>query len=76
MSEQDISADKALMNNWLARSPDAPTVARFQPGPGIDKLHLRFDIAALQAALDTCLKTQKFLGDLGGDTANTPARPH
>ena len=59
MSEQDISADKALMNNWLARSPDEPTVARFQPGPGIDKLHLRFDIAALQAALETCLKTQK-----------------
>ena len=64
ISDQDILADKALMDNWLALSPDAPTVAKFKPGPGIDKLHLRFDIAALQTALETCLKTQKFLGDL------------
>ena len=72
MSEQGISADKALMNSWLARSPDAPTVASFQPGPGIDKLHLRFDIAALQAALETCLKTQKFLGDLDAGFGSIP----
>ena len=64
MIDSDIGADKELMKSWLERTPDAPSVSGFQPGPGINKLNLQFDIEALKAALDDILLTQEFFGDL------------
>ena len=46
MIDSDIRADRELMKNWLELSPDAPTVSGLQPGPGIDRLNLQFDIEA------------------------------
>ena len=64
MIDSDIRADKELMKSWLERTPDAPSVYGFQPGPGINKLNLQFDIEALKAALEDILLTQEFFGDL------------
>ena len=64
MIDSDIRADKDLMKSWLERTPDAPSVSGFQPGPGINKLNLEFDIEALKAALEDILLTQEFFGDL------------
>ena len=64
MIDSDIGADKELMKSWLERTPDAPSVSGFQPGPGINKLNLQFDIEALKAALQDILLTQEFFGDL------------
>ena len=64
MIDSDIRADKELMKSWLERTPDAPSVSGFQPGPGINKLNLQFDIEALRAALENILLTQEFFGDL------------
>ena len=64
MIDNDIGADKELMKSWLERTPDAPSVSGFQPGPGINKLNLQFDIEALKAALEDILLTQEFFGDL------------
>jgi hypothetical protein len=64
MIDSDIRADKELMKSWLERTPDAPSVSGFQPGPGINKLNLQFDIEALKAALEDILLTQEFFGDL------------
>lgn len=64
MIDSDIGADKELMKSWLERTPDAPSVSGFQPGPGINKLNLQFDIEALRAALENILLTQEFFGDL------------
>ncbi|MFD0917683.1 hypothetical protein ACFQ14_14870 [Pseudahrensia aquimaris] len=44
--------------------PDTESVARFQAGPGIEKLDLSFDIDKLREALDICLKRTEFKGDL------------
>ena len=64
MIDSDIGAAKELMKSWLERTPDAPSVSGFQPGPGINKLNLQFDIEALKAALEDILLTQEFFGDL------------
>ena len=64
MIDSDIRADKELMKSWLERTPDAPSVSGFQPGPGINKLNLQFDVEALKAALEDILLTQEFFGDL------------
>ena len=64
MIDSDIGADKELMKSWLERTPDTPSVSGFQPGPGINKLNLQFDIEALKAALEDILLTQEFFGDL------------
>ena len=64
MIDSDIRADKELMKSWLERTPDAPSVSGFSPGPGINKLNLQFDIEALKAALEDILLTQEFFSDL------------
>ena len=72
MIDSDIGADKELMKSWLERTPDAPSVSGFQPGPGINKLNLQFDIEALKAALEDILLTQEFFGDLDSGFGATP----
>ena len=57
MIDSEFIADKELMKNWLELQPNASTVTGFQPGPGIDKLNLQFDIEALKTALEDTLLT-------------------
>ncbi|GAB5469078.1 MAG: hypothetical protein Kilf2KO_21080 [Rhodospirillales bacterium] len=51
------------MRAWLAERPDTQSVASFRPGPGIQKLSLRFDIDKLRAAMAECLARESFQGD-------------
>lgn len=57
-------ADVALVESRLSELPDSRTVADFVPGPGIERLSLRFDIEALRAALEECLRRADFMGGM------------
>ena len=57
-------ADTARLDEWLSEMPDTKSVAGFVPGPGIQKLDLKFDIMKLREALETCLGRTEFKGDL------------
>lgn len=48
----------------IVSRPETETVATFQPGPGIWRLDLRFDIDLLRAALDECLARENFQGSM------------
>lgn len=41
---QNIINDQKKIKSWLAQQPDTERVAGFVPGPGIQKLDLKFDI--------------------------------
>ena len=56
--------DIALVRSRLAMAPDSRSVAGFVPGPGIERLALRFDIRALRAALEECLRRSDFMGGM------------
>jgi len=56
--------DVATIMAALSGRPETDSVAQFVPGPGIARLSLRFDIAALRAALDECLARQDFKGEM------------
>lgn len=56
--------DTKRMKQWLAAMPDTQSVAGFVPGPGIEKLDLKFDIEKLRKALKICLTRTQFKGDL------------
>ena len=58
----DVESDRALMQEWLSQTPDTESVARFVPGPGIQKLNLQFDVCKLQDALTTALSRVSFAG--------------
>ncbi len=58
MMDRDVEA----MRTWLAKSPETESVARFLPGPGMQKLSLNFDIAKLRSALEECLRRQGYMG--------------
>jgi len=53
--------DRRAVKQWIAAPPDTLSVAGFVPGPGIQKLALRFDITLLRDALDECLGRAAFL---------------
>ena len=57
-----IVSDSAQMKTWLSQKPDTVSVANFVPGPGIEKLALKFDIKKLRAALDAALQKTDFKG--------------
>ena len=61
---ESVERDAARMKDWLAQQPDTQSVANFVPGPGIQKLDLRFDIGKLRAALTEALQRTAFKGDL------------
>ncbi len=56
--------DVEAVNGWMATRPDTGSVAHFLPGPGIQKLALRFDVGLLREALDECLSRQDYQGDM------------
>ncbi|MDG1737955.1 MAG: hypothetical protein P8L68_02915 [Paracoccaceae bacterium] len=57
-------ADTALIDQELRSDPDTTSVAGFVPGPGIQKLALKFDIGQLRSALTECLEREAFQGDM------------
>lgn len=61
-STSDIEADRGLLEQWLADRPDTESVAHFTPGPGIQRLNVRFDIEALRTALNAALDRVQFQG--------------
>lgn len=63
MGAQVRDSDVEAVERWMVSRPDTQSVARFVPGPGIERLELRFDIDELRAALDECLKRSDFQGD-------------
>lgn len=63
-SAQSIAQDASTMKAWLAERPDTESVANFLPGPGIQKLDLKFDIAKVREALAQALERVSFKGDL------------
>ena len=64
--------DVQSITNWMQTTPETTSVADFLPGPGIQKLELKFDIDELRAALDECLARESFKGGIATDTAPRP----
>ena len=60
----NILESRTALNQLLAHHPDTVSVAQFQPGPGIQKLPIQFDIDALREALQQCLQRTEFKGAL------------
>lgn len=56
--------DVEAVTNWMTEQPDKESVAHFLPGPGIQRLALKFDIDLLREALDECLSRQSYQGDM------------
>ena len=59
-----VDRDVAAVAAWLAKPPETDSVARFKPGPGIQKLALSFDIAKLRQALEDATRAQGYMGGM------------
>ena len=57
-------ADVQAVTQAMKTMPDSASVAEFVPGPGIQRLELRFDIQLLQEALEECLRREEFMGSM------------
>lgn len=56
--------DVEAIEGWMQTQPNTTTVAEFMPGPGIQRLQLKFDIDELKKALDECLEREAFQGGM------------
>ena len=59
-----IEKDRKMINDHLAHFPNTTSVAEFVPGPGICKLDMQVDLAALNRDLEVILKTTDYHGDV------------
>ena len=59
-----IEKDRKMINDHLAHFPNTTSVAEFVPGPGICKLDMQVDLAALNRDLEGILKTTDYHGDV------------
>lgn len=59
-----IEKDRMLINDHLSTFPNTTSVAEFVAGPGICKLDMQVDLAALNRDLEAVLKTTDYHGDL------------
>lgn len=57
-------ADVQAVTQAMKTMPDSASVAEFVPGPGIQRLELRFDIQLLQEALEECLRREELMGSM------------
>ena len=64
MALEHQDPDVIKVNQYFNEVPDTQSVAGFKPGPGIDRLELKFDIGELNKALEECLAKTDFKGDL------------
>jgi len=60
--QAQVDDDQTLMNTWLEKVPDTEKVAKFVPGPGIQRLKLKFDIDELQSALNVVTGKSNYVG--------------
>ncbi len=60
----NVEQAREQLEACLAIKPDTESVASFTPGPGIQKLPLKFDIEKLRTALKQALTVTEFKGDL------------
>jgi len=56
--------DTKAIQTWMQSRPETETVAKFNSGPGIQRLELKFDIDRLREALKECLKRENFQGGM------------
>ena len=54
----------SLVEAAMKGSAETQSVAGFVPGPGIQRLDLKFDIDALRLALEECLARVEYMGDM------------
>ena len=59
-----IDDDVQAVTGWMSKRPETGSVASFVPGPGIQKLAIRFDIEKLKHALEECLERESFQGSM------------
>ena len=59
-----VDNDVKNLRSRMETMPDINSVARFVPGPGIERLELKFDIEKLRDALRSALEYTEFKGDL------------
>lgn len=74
----DEDPDVLSVRGWMSNPPDTASVSGFVAGPGIERLALRFDIAALREALEVCVERQGFEGkylDQGFGALSLTQRP-
>lgn len=64
MNTKNEDPDVRVVTAFMTDPPDTESVAKFVPGPGIQKLHLQFDIDKLRGALTECLSRQDFMGNM------------
>jgi len=62
--ERIEDVDVLKIRQHMAEMPDTQSVAGFKPGPGIDKLKLKFDVYELRNALEEALGKTELKGDL------------
>lgn len=60
--QANLPSARESLHQWLSNRPDTESVAHFQPGPGIQKLPIKFDIHALRDALNQSLQVTEFKG--------------
>ncbi|MDJ0612127.1 MAG: hypothetical protein QNJ29_00515 [Rhizobiaceae bacterium] len=63
-SPQIMDADVKTIHAAMSEEPRNSSVTKFVPGPGIQKLNLKFDIKRLLEALDECLAREAFQGSM------------
>ena len=61
---QLVDDDVLNLRSRMETVPDIESVAHFVPGPGIERLELKFDIEKLRHALKEALEHTEFKGDL------------
>lgn len=59
-----LDADVQAVNAWMSQRPDTKSVAKFVPGPGIQKLAIGFDVEKLREALKICLERESYQGGM------------
>ncbi len=64
ITTQTTDRDVQAIQGWMKTVPDTESVAKFLPGPGIQRLELKFDIVELKKALDECLEIEAYKGDM------------
>jgi hypothetical protein len=73
-----MDQDVAVIHAAMALRPETESVKDFIPGPGIQRLELKFDIKKLQEALNECLSRSDYQGgmqDLGFAALPLTQRP-
>ena len=65
-SSESITNDSNRMQQWLSQKPDTESVAQFNPGPCIQRLDLKFDVAQLRLALTQAQSRQTFIDQGSG----------